>query len=413
MFGEELPPPPPAYSEQEFDRKISAALEVSLTISQPAPAASLEDEEWEEWDEVKFNAAVRASQAATHGSGSTDAYSPEPSQAGESRNVAPLKIHKKSNSNGQNEALQKPRPSWYDEAGLGGSSASSNSHAPQAGASSSSSSHYGAASVHDGALAPTHQNSSKPRPSWFEEAGLGAGEGSSSSAASRPNPPSEAVVSPTLRPLPVSPTSSTASAPPPAPLQSQAQSNIPQPPTTHTPPHPSSADHDDDEEDDRTVPPPPFTPVGPSLDGPPFEEVAGGGTLTYNGHDSPPPSPLTSPVTTLAPLPTLSPLEPSSSPHPPMPEPRLPVETHTGYAPVQDQAPLLPRQSMPPPARPGYRLGPRPATMASSMQKLQLNPNPQVDFNPSVAYGFRNGHSEFSARRAEPAPVIDATAFYK
>ncbi|KAK7049500.1 hypothetical protein VNI00_005531 [Paramarasmius palmivorus] len=45
-------PPPPAYSEQEFDQKLSTALQQSLTIS--------DDQEWEEWDEAKFEAAVAA-----------------------------------------------------------------------------------------------------------------------------------------------------------------------------------------------------------------------------------------------------------------------------------------------------------------------------------------------------------------
>lgn len=43
--------PPPAYSEQqEFDQKTSRALQESLTVSETRD----EEEEWEEWDEAKF-----------------------------------------------------------------------------------------------------------------------------------------------------------------------------------------------------------------------------------------------------------------------------------------------------------------------------------------------------------------------
>lgn len=57
---------PPAYnfSQQEFDQKLALAAERSLAISN-APAASgstAEQDDWEEWDEAKFEAAAQQSQ---------------------------------------------------------------------------------------------------------------------------------------------------------------------------------------------------------------------------------------------------------------------------------------------------------------------------------------------------------------
>ncbi|KAF8639992.1 hypothetical protein AX17_001238 [Amanita inopinata Kibby_2008] len=51
--------PPPAYSEQDFDRKISTAVRLSLR-AQHSPVR-LNDEAWEEWNEDVFEDAARAS----------------------------------------------------------------------------------------------------------------------------------------------------------------------------------------------------------------------------------------------------------------------------------------------------------------------------------------------------------------
>lgn len=51
----DLPPPPPAYSEEDFDKKVSTAVELSLNTPQPHY-----DEAWETWDDDAFKAAAQA-----------------------------------------------------------------------------------------------------------------------------------------------------------------------------------------------------------------------------------------------------------------------------------------------------------------------------------------------------------------
>jgi hypothetical protein len=88
--------PPPAYTEEEFDHKVSTVIETSQQVSY--------DDEWEPYDPKAFEAAAEAYQNNTHGQGSqtgggsSNTMPPPPaSQASGSSGsaVQPLRIHKK------------------------------------------------------------------------------------------------------------------------------------------------------------------------------------------------------------------------------------------------------------------------------------------------------------------------------
>ncbi|KAJ8472382.1 hypothetical protein ONZ45_g16671 [Pleurotus djamor] len=379
MFDDsELPPPPPAYSEQEFDRKISTALEVSLTVSQP-PQPTLDDE-WEEWDESLFQ--QRASQTlGPAASGSAPRELPTPNSTG--RSVAPLRVHKKNNSNPSNNPAAKPKPSWYNESGLGDGSSSSGSNT----------------SVGAG-------SSTKQRPSWYVEAGLG--DAGAQAGPSTSNPPVSSLSSSAIERGPTPPASD--------------RSSDHQAPRSVTPPFPTPSINDerppdtininvegvDDDDEDRSLPPPPFTPVGPSLDGPPFEEVA---TLSYTGHESPPPSPLSSPYSPVADLPAQQP--PITQPivqQPQIPSALLPgPRTPSRGSNHQTRPPARQSLSPSPVVQTNIPQRLRPASAISPTRNVSSSVAPQIEFNPYVAYGKRDER----LARSQPAPVFDPTAFYK
>lgn len=61
LFSDE--PPPPAYSDQEFDRKVSIAVEESLNAPAPAPVSQPSydsDETFEEWNDEEYERAAAA-----------------------------------------------------------------------------------------------------------------------------------------------------------------------------------------------------------------------------------------------------------------------------------------------------------------------------------------------------------------
>ncbi|KAF8351433.1 hypothetical protein F5887DRAFT_937446 [Amanita rubescens] len=109
----DLPPPPPAYSEEDFDKKVSTAVELSLNTPQPH-----HDEAWETWDDEAFKAA--ASQALA----SSKPYSPiekilPRTQGGSShlnptalpyQPIRPLKINKRT----VDPNPSKPPPNWFE-----------------------------------------------------------------------------------------------------------------------------------------------------------------------------------------------------------------------------------------------------------------------------------------------------------
>ena len=108
----DLPPPPPAYLEADFDRKVSTAVELSLNTPQPQY-----DEAWESWDDEVF----AASQASLKHYSQPEKQNPYlPPHGGSShftpaglpyRPVEPLKISKKI----VDANTTKPPPSWLNQ----------------------------------------------------------------------------------------------------------------------------------------------------------------------------------------------------------------------------------------------------------------------------------------------------------
>ncbi|EDR12428.1 uncharacterized protein LACBIDRAFT_311818 [Laccaria bicolor S238N-H82] len=115
--------PPPAYSEQEFDRKVATVAQISLNTPQPAYT---DEEGWEEFDEAAYEraaAALASLNVAGQGSGSNQVINgassqwrsdDKPSKAS-STSIEPLRIDKKSKL-GPTETVTKPRPSWLADA---------------------------------------------------------------------------------------------------------------------------------------------------------------------------------------------------------------------------------------------------------------------------------------------------------
>ncbi|EPQ59259.1 hypothetical protein GLOTRDRAFT_136179 [Gloeophyllum trabeum ATCC 11539] len=124
MFEDDLQDdvPPPAYeaSQQELDRKISLAVQQSLSISQGALGAVDGEEVWEEWDEAAFEAAAARGAAQTVGAGPSSPVSPTRASApgtGESGGgsgasssaIQPLRIVKKKKTPSISSAAEEKR----------------------------------------------------------------------------------------------------------------------------------------------------------------------------------------------------------------------------------------------------------------------------------------------------------------
>jgi len=218
--------------------------------------------------------------------------------------------------------------------------------------------------------------SSKQRPSWYVEAGL-AGPSSSSSREAGPSS-----------------------------YSSHARSSNDAPTSSPSTSQPVRYDIPADDDEDRSIPPPPFAAVGPSLDGPQYDEIV---TLAYHGNGSNPPSPLTSPI----PVNTLLPLSYPIPSRLPSPEPQnQPIHTHTPEPSIQHhtQPPSLSPLS---PSSTTHNMGPHSTTSStSSVRSMQPSEIPHMDFNPSVAYIKRGGLQDFH-RAQQPLHSVDATAFYK
>ena len=279
-------PPPPAYvSDYDYDRKISDALQRSLTIShQPQPGSSLlEDEEWEEWDEAKFEMA--AARARTKPSSEKELLARQDALRSEC-------------TSGEVSSSTSPPPTVNGSRGLPASP-------------------------------PI-----KEQPSWLADAQLTTSAASTSSN--------------NFQPI------------------SQVH---------HLPP----------EEEDPDEPLPPFAAVGPSLEGPPFEDVVREPRRLPQGADadSPPESPLNS-VADSDILPEVPPL-PLRSDH------RSPYDGPRFTAPRQ---PTLP---------PMIRTTPFP----NSSQRP-----PSMRFDPSIAYK-KPCALDTLANDKDSKPHVDAYALYK
>lgn len=283
---EELPPP--AYTDTELDQKVQQAIQISEKTRQP-------EEEWEQWDEVAFEAAASGKAAR------------------------------------------------FSESYVSGTSSASGSSA----------------------------------------------QGSSS----RSLPPHPSQISlPEVAPLRIRPrappsNASSLSQPAPAPSENEAH------PYEH-----------EEHSDDETAAPPPFTAVGPSLDGPPFEEVV---RLTYNPSNASSPSP--EPVTrSPSPQPTIQLL-----PHERYPLPSEPQQQRLQARPA--------RHTYPVPEFPPNNMNEGPHRVPSYMTSHKHAPTmpvkpamPRLNFNPSMAYGSggRQGSGGIMPQ-VQPLQPVDPMSFYK
>ena len=97
--------PPPAYSEQEFDQKISQATVLSLNDSQASLA--VDPEGWQQYDPADFgvteSTSTSPSTAERPSSGKVDDYM-QYGKTGDLSSVVPLRIEKKN----QPKSLPKP-----------------------------------------------------------------------------------------------------------------------------------------------------------------------------------------------------------------------------------------------------------------------------------------------------------------
>ena len=122
--------PPPAYSEQEFDQKISLVTQLSLDQHQNHAER---DDERETWDEVVFeNAAMGMQRLSLQGlSGAqetlrTSALVDQHSTIKPIAETRPLQVHLENSLDSSSLApSSKPRPGWLVEANLDASGASS------------------------------------------------------------------------------------------------------------------------------------------------------------------------------------------------------------------------------------------------------------------------------------------------
>ncbi len=146
--------PPPAYefSQQELDQKVAAAVERSITSEEEDRKHRAKKRsssgDWEKWDPMTYEEAARrlaekyeggsssqqpsTSEAGPSTSSSTvsyiqDTFEPDPyaNEPAAAQSVRPLSIQKKSKA-AQEPTVEtkrestKERPSWFDEAQLGG-----------------------------------------------------------------------------------------------------------------------------------------------------------------------------------------------------------------------------------------------------------------------------------------------------
>jgi len=325
--------PPPAYCEQEreYDRKTATAIELSRQEQERQ-----EEEEWEEWDEAKFEEAakVRTSREPTAASGSRPV-----SSSVRALPALPGVQTQPSNTPSRLTTPQRQQTPRADEK----KSIKSKPAVPQ---------------------------STKPRPSWYEEAGLGDSNSVSSASSS-------AGVS-------YSGSSSTSS----------SSANVR--PTHHLMVHNFTSLDEQDDDDDSVLPP--FAPTDPSLNtlgGIPVGDVI---TLSYNGRSNP------NHFSRLGPPPGTPPPSSYFSLSSSVSEPPLPAST-----------PIL---SPPPPSRPVLQVEPipRPRSTSTVRTTSTYNPGPPVrmGFDPSVAYAKNEILSKVvEKQQPSPASPVNPLSLYK
>ena len=341
-------PPPPAYEfcQQEFDQKVSHALEASE--AEQHRVSNAQEDEWEVWDEEAFLAAA-ARLAISDNTTSPGASSSRAPPDSAPMPVAPTSQPDPSPGSGNGKARLEYGTVAEGSPGLG----EHRTVQPLRIVKKSTQTPY------------AQSGKEKERPSWLEEAQLDG-------------PP------------------------------------LPQTIAHRAVPLVAEVRRSDSLRSMSSTPPPEFTPVGPSLDGPPYEDAPqpSGVVLTYVPGDSRPASPLHSPVAAEAPLPHRS-ISPSqfSPPQsyntrrslPPPPSPRSfsssPGPQNRGN-----------HYSLPTPPRTTPQATPRPVNGYNSKTSYAI---PRVTFDPRVAYANEKS-SYFDMAHQEPPPAkVDAAALYR
>jgi hypothetical protein len=367
-------PPPPAYelSQAELDAKIAITLERSVAENNAKTTYRPQTEtEWEEWDEEAYERAATAlrkqhqpeqPQSSPGASGSSSAPRPLPQPLPKPPLPSPPINPLSSSSSVRPLSIVKKHPSPKEiEANA----------------------------------------NSKERPSWYAEAGL-----------DNQQPP---------RPNSAVPYTSSSTDHVPPPSQRQAPTPMAIPPPSSITPIPTMSEHSDsDDEDDA---PPPFSPIGPSYEGPPFEEVMRTANAQSPSRLAAPPintsmdpnapfltSPPVSPTASVSPLGSFTssapPTQPTFRPNPTPPPPQTNAPNH------HMSLPPPPRQSTASSNRNGVAsyMGPR--------SSYRPPPSPQpMQFDPSIAYkqtGLKSrGHFQPDLDAQPLGFGNGAAAFYK
>ncbi|PIL37163.1 hypothetical protein GSI_00855 [Ganoderma sinense ZZ0214-1] len=335
-------PPPPSYeiSQFEFDRKTSHILEQS---THDPPQRRVDDDGFEIWDEAVFEAALNGMSTLSVG------HSRQPSNSdrrASSSSAAPPPAFSPPPGSSRNSSYppekQRPRP-----LPSGPPAASSSSSASGSSSGSGSGSHVGSFSSSSVPSSPPQEvrplrvqkktRPQKERPAWYAEAGLGGG--------SLPPSPLEPCPQPRLQPHAGGSSLRT--------VQPALQRGL----TVF-----NRAD-----EDREATPPPEFSPVGPSLDGPPYETIV----MTYEGNPASP-----------GPAPVPSPAPPAFSPEAVAPPTSAPPAFSA--EPVATRSPEPPAFAAPPPAvQPAAPVpAPVPTPDPATSQPSQGHPDP----HPAAAH---------------------------
>ncbi|KAI0771641.1 hypothetical protein BD413DRAFT_550175 [Trametes elegans] len=341
-------PPPPAYdiSQTEFDQKTTRAIEQSA--AEP-PRPSVDEDGYEIWDEALFEA-----MSAGVGSSSVDEHASPGGIAGAPQTTRSSASEK---ARAGAEASQSRRPSRDD--GVPRASGSRGAGPP----------------VHQTRPLRVTKRSCPPkdRPSWYAEAGLGGS-------------PPDAPAGPQANDAPHS-----------------RHLSAPRGPRRQLTVHNNTGDV----APGSATPPPEFTPVGPPLDGPPYETVV----LSYDGPELEPAEPEPGPPAF------------DSLPQGPPPGPSPPTEDDRPHPVVTQSLPEEPLESTSPPTRPPAIQShsvPSPAAPQAQGQvrqpvaRFQPSPKsysaPRLSFDPRTAYSKR---LPAVPQLEEPQQeVYDASAFY-
>lgn len=391
-------PPPPSYeiSQHEFDQKTSHVLEQSA--AEPPPRR-VDKEGFEIWDEAIYEAQAalntlslgQSSQfphSTGNGQAAAQAHSRHPSSSSSSIPLSPT--FSPSPRYGSRYPPEKSRA--LPELVAASSSSSASRSSAGAGPSSPPSSP-------PQTVRPLRVNkrtrTTKERPAWYADAGLGGGS---------------------LPPSPLQSSAGTSSAQEERPLRRQLTvfNNI--------------------ERED--TPPPEFTPVGPSLDGPPYDAIV----MTYQGEPPPPPASSSSgmpeppafstpppPIEYVTPQPQVSPL-PTDSAIPQLQVPHAPVPRAGSVRPHPTHAQSLPEpqahhtpsprphpvhhQSVPV-ARPPPTSTTRGGAALRATAYEPASSAPRLSFNPQMAYA-KPVVPTVAARTVDTEPqVVNPSAFYR